>query len=422
MRVLCLHSAASSALQFSQEFHKLEERLWEKYEIELVFVDGPLLDVQVGNAVGDEGGGINAIDNPNRGSSGSSGSSDERVSRRWYVEESARKEALPPTTTTAAATSSSVQYSGLDASLLHLSQIWTRGGANISNNLGECLPFQGVMGVGQGADVAGLLPLLNYQEEDGGGGGDSSDEDEKENNAHDRLTNRPTMFQGLQFVILIDGNDILFRREGSGNDDDDNVNKEELENDVYVGPDGVQSLHVMMEKNDNANDNARSSSSEQLANKYGPNATIHHCKQSNNTCTPALSNIIGKFLITQKNKLHSNPKSLELLSLQNQLANVEQMATLAISQEIQRNPPKALMAVIGPAAMLPNAGTTKEDDEAMNDGEDGEKHHHGNQGGKESVKVDKAVGAWQGARRRGFGEEGGGAPCPGDFLLREEER
>ena len=42
---------------------------------------------------------------------------------------------------------------------------------------------------------------------------------------------------------------------------------------------------------------------------------------------------------------------------------------------------------------------------------------------KENVKVvDKAVGAWHGARRRGFGEEGGGAPCPGEFLLREEER
>ena len=43
--------------------------------------------------------------------------------------------------------------------------------------------------------------------------------------------------------------------------------------------------------------------------------------------------------------------------------------------------------------------------------------------GEENVEVvDKAVGAWHGARRRGFGEEGGGAPCPGEFLLREDER
>ena len=62
MRVLCLHPETSSAYQFSQELQKLEERLWTKHGIELVFVDGPLLDVQVGTAIGEEGGGINAIE------------------------------------------------------------------------------------------------------------------------------------------------------------------------------------------------------------------------------------------------------------------------------------------------------------------------------------------------------------------------
>ena len=105
------------------------------------------------------------------------------------------------------------------------------------------------------------------------------------------------------------------------------------------------------------------------------------------------------------------------MSLQNQLSTMEQLATLVISQEIQRNPPKALMAVIGPTAMMPDDAT---ENKAMV--EEGEKHKDDQRGGKESVKVDKAVGAWQGDRRRGFGEEGGGAPCPGEFLLREEER
>ncbi|KAL7525174.1 hypothetical protein ACHAXR_002196 [Thalassiosira sp. AJA248-18] len=395
MRVLCLHPEASSALQFSQEFNKLEERLWEKHGIELVFVDGPLLDVQVGNVVGEEGGGINAID-PSSGS--------ERVSRRWYVEESARR-ALPPTANDDSQPLPPVQYSGLDASLLHLSQIWTRGGANISNNLGECLPFQGVLGIGQGADVAGLLPLLNYQDDDNDGGGD---DEEKEN------VTKPTMFQGLQFVVLIDGKDIMSQRMNAHNDD----SEEQLENDLYVGPDGVQSLHVIMEtEGGSKDDDERRKTSERLAKHYGPDAKINHCKRSK-TCAPALSNIVGKFLVTQKNKLHSNPKSLELISLQNQLANVEQLATLAISQEIQRNPPKALMAVIGPTAMVPNAA----EDNIVEDREEEENHHASEGGGKENVKVDKAVGAWHGARRRGFGEEGGGAPCPGEFLLREEER
>merc|ERR1712216_289973 len=118
--------------------------------------------------------------------------------------------------------------------------------------------------------------------------------------------------------------------------------------------------------------------------------------------------------------------SRELISLQNQLANVEQLATLAISQEIQKNPPKALMAVIGPTAMMSNDTTNDEDgdkDCGVQDEEVQEEETQHDKQKKENVKVvDKAVGAWHGARRRGFGEEGGGAPCPGEFLLREEER
>lgn len=422
-------------MQFSKEYQKLEERLWEKHGIELVFVDGPLLDVNVGKTVGQEGGGINAIERSScGGSNDGNDDDDERVSRRWYVEENTRRRAALPTTTQESqpsnTPSTSIQYSGLDASLLHLSQIWSRGGANISNNLGECLPFQGVMGVGQGADVAGLLPLLNYQNEE-----DEDDyvdcEKENKNDMTRTNKNKPSMFQGLQFVIAIDGKDILHKR-------DTEEDEEELDNDVYVGPDGVQSLHVI--NTDNSSDDMKRQSSERLAKQYGPNATIHHYKQSStppstntkssctNNITPSLSNIIGKFLVSQKNKLHSNTKSRELLSLQTQLANVEQLATLAISQEIQRNPPKALMAVIGPTAMMPNnekENATADTATTAEEKEEGTKQHTTSQkgGGEECVKVvDKAVGAWHGARRRGFGEEGGGAPCPEEFLLREEER
>ena len=424
MRVLCLHPETSSAYQFSQELQKLEERLWTKHAIELVFVDGPLLDVQVGTVVGEEGGGINAIES----SCIDSGNGEDRVSRRWYVEEEFRRALTHQTTTTNSSTQmSQIQYSGLDASILHLSQIWTRGGANISNNLGECLPFQGVMGVGQGANVASLLPLLNYQNED-----EVVDCEKENSNTGGGLTQhmKPSMFQGLQFVISIDGKDILSRR------DIDNVVTEKEENDVYVGPDGVQSLHVINTESDTCQ------SSEQLAKQYGVNATIHHYKQqqlSSTTThiTTTLSNIIGKYLVSQKNKLHSNPKSRELISLQNQLANVEQLATLAISQEIQKNPPKALMAVIGPTAMMMSNDTTTDDDddndcvqdeavqdEAVQDeAVQEEETQHNTEKGDQNIKVvDKAVGAWHGARRRGFGEEGGGAPCPGEFLLREEER
>lgn len=339
MRILCLHPEGSSAVSFSQYLSKLEQRLWEKHGIELYFVDAPLLDVQ------------NNCD-------------EQCVSRRWYVQETIDKDGA-----------STTRYSGLDASLLHLSQIWARGGANCSNQNGvvtECLPFQGILGFGQGANVAAMLPLMSYHYNE-----DDADEEEH--------IVRPPIFQGLRFVMIIDGHDIIHQADESTDPDE--------ESELYVGEEGIQSLHVVFDDKCKVNNGT----SLELAKKYGPNAEIEHCKQTNqSTCTPALSNILGKYLVARKNILYSNSETRQLIALQNQLANVEQVATLAIAQEIQRNPPKALMAVIGPLAVNHN----KENE----------------------VDVGMAVGAWQGPRRRGFGEEGGGAPCPEEFLLKENER
>jgi hypothetical protein len=345
MRVLCLHPEASSALSFSQALSKLEQRLWENHGIELYFIDGPLLDI------------------PNDEEDG------QCVSRRWYVQETIdvnNKEV--------------VRYSGLDASLLHLAQIWARGGANCSNQNGhmtECLPFQGVLGFGQGANVAAMLPLLSYH---------YNEEDDND----DENIERPPIFQGLQFVMVVDGHDITHQDDDNVADNDCNADAE-----LYVGEEGIQSLHVIFE----SVCNNRKSSSLRLAKKYGPNAQIHHCRQSSHTqCTKSLSNILGKYLVSEKNKLYANSETRQLIALQNRLANVEQVATLAIAQEIQRNPPKALMAVIGPVV-----NTCEKEN-------------------MEHIDVGMAVGAWQGPKRRGFGEEGGGAPCPEEFLLKENER
>jgi hypothetical protein len=349
MRVLCLHPEASSALSFSQNLSKLEQRLWEKHGIELYFIDAPLLDTPTNN----------------------DGDVDQCVSRRWYVRE-----------TIDTKDASSIRYSGLDASLLHLAQIWARGGANCSNQNGqvtECLPFQGILGFGQGANVAAMLPLLSYHYNE-----DEDDDEEK--------IKRPPIFQGLQFVIIVDGQDIIHQTE----DTDSDLNTEAT-TELYVGEEGIQSLHVIFDNECNRHQ----PSSLRLAKHYGPNAEIvhHHQQSTSATCTPSLSNVLGKYLVAQKNKLYTNSDTRQLIALQNRLANVEQLATLAIAQEIQRNPPKALMAVIGPLAV--NNCSNEECTE---------------------VDVGMAVGAWQGPRRRGFGEEGGGAPCPQEFLKKENER
>ena len=70
------------------------------------------------------------------------------------------------------------------------------------------------------------------------------------------------------------------------------------------------------------------------------------------------------------------------MALQTALHLAEQDAADCIAETIALNPPAALMAVIRP----------------------------------------QAVAGWKGNRRRQPGEEGGGAPCPSEFLLHRQER
>mmetsp|Transcript_26553 Transcript_26553/g.53338 ORF Transcript_26553/g.53338 Transcript_26553/m.53338 type:complete len:504 (+) Transcript_26553:121-1632(+) len=502
MRVLCLHPEKSSARQLSLDLAKLEDRLWHHHGIELVFVDGPLSDVKIhaGETLGAEGGGIRALDvNATGCERRAAESADEgthsEASRRWYVRERkvTRPFKNPETEVIVDAAKSQIKYTGLDASLLHLSQIWSRGGANANDgeqsHSAAWLPFQGVLGVGQGADVAGLLPLLNYAP----ASGDDEHDDESGNGEEEgeRTHQRSGMFQGLQFVILIDGCDILSQRDGLN----PGVNRDqEPENEFYVGPEGVDSLHIIRNDIQNCDHDcdkenvhfSRRQSSERLAKQYGPNAQIHRLSllktssskrksttnaqqlnensknsKSNYAYPPQLLNLLGKYLVSRKNKHFSSPASRQIVSLQTQLAQVEQLATLKIVREIERNPPKALMAVVGPAMVMDvdrdgdrdedhfvddgdecvnedakmevgdaifdhNNSHCKNGDQFQNKSNDVKEKNNVNQESKNEshsvVKVARTVGAWQGPRRRGIGEEGGGAPCPETFLKREEDR
>jgi hypothetical protein len=141
----------------------------------------------------------------------------------------------------------------------------------------------------------------------------------------------------------------------------------------------------------------------------------------------------------------NDPTMRELSVLTNRLRDVEHLATLALSEEIRNNPPKALMAAICPALssnihvdLTRSDGGGGDGGGVRGEGEGGggmenedERHSITKAGGenddrtttaKKAVMVDKIVGAWRGGRRREYGEEGGGAPCPGEFMLREEER
>jgi hypothetical protein len=80
--------------------------------------------------------------------------------------------------------------------------------------------------------------------------------------------------------------------------------------------------------------------------------------------------------------LRSSDGGGNVLALQNQLYWAEQEVAHAVAERIAMDPPKALMAIVSP----------------------------------------QNVGGWSGRKRRGPEEEGGGAPCPSDFLLHREQR
>jgi hypothetical protein len=110
-------------------------------------------------------------------------------------------------------------------------------------------------------------------------------------------------------------------------------------------------------------------------------------------------NAIGRFLVSRQRALWTNvaapsrdsvaPDSIdekgrgrEIVALQAVLHAADLEASEYVAREVAANPPKSLMAIILP----------------------------------------RHVGGWHGGRRRQPGEQGGGAPCPEEFLLNRDKR
>jgi hypothetical protein len=199
-------------------------------------------------------------------------------------------------------------YAGLDASLLHIQQIW------------KTAPFCGLLAVGQGCGVASLLPML---------------------------------LPDIEFGVFVYGKALL----------------EEDERMVAHWP----CLHLVLESE------KTNTLAQRLVTQFP--GQIHVAKTAEKILTKSEFNAMGKFFVEQKRSMRENGSGDELV-LQTQLHIVEQQAARLMAEHIAANPPKALMAVIQP----------------------------------------QEVSGWHGARRRDFGEEGGGAPCPSEFLLKREKR
>jgi hypothetical protein len=168
LRVLCLHDERSNSYELSRKLDSLGERLYQKYCIDLVFVDGPLV---VNTNTADN----HNIDDTNWNNKASASTAGGENGNRWrhrhplraWWEEEDRKNVRVNQEETEAGNDDDdndnkndndnndndskndrPQYVGLDASLLLLKQVYTAS------------PFWGILAVGQAAGVAALLPLL----------------------------------------------------------------------------------------------------------------------------------------------------------------------------------------------------------------------------------------------------------------------
>jgi|UPI0005819CC9 hypothetical protein len=116
--------------------------------------------------------------------------------------------------------------------------------------------------------------------------------------------------------------------------------------------------------------------SDRLVVQFG--GQVHHFSTPSGQLGQEEHNAIGRFLVSQK---RDGPNQ-SIVALQTALHVVEQEAADKIAAEIARDPPASLMAVIRP----------------------------------------QTVAGWSGNKRRQPDEEGGGAPCPSEFLLKRDKR
>ena len=430
IRILCLHDKSSSALSLIKDLKKVGKLLQEKHNIELAFVNSPHIMT---------GSNMNANMNANMDTNNNDSDDLDEMERVWYYNE---------------------RQLGLDASILHLRQIWTQ---SLYSN-----PFSGILGIGQGASVAALLPFLSFEqpltkddEFDSEGDGEG-DIDIGGDNHGDTCSvgDYKAMFEGLQFCIFVNGWDLINDRQPNQRQ---RFNQQQHEVEVepeYDEASNLPSLHIYQQGDDDDDQDTNQSKSHRLYKRYGgvgsrnentgPSKTSSKAQKYlyNNfdnenkptkctgTGTPKkyldanAMNAIGKFLVQQKKNIHADISTTcaiindplienssagdgntgtgagtritkentddalaDIEATRKKLARVEQKSLELIHKSISENPPKALMAMIMP-----------------------------DQEGKRNGTI---VGGWSG-ERDAFRSEGfinsGGAPCPKDFLLSEEER
>ncbi|KAG7340271.1 serine hydrolase [Nitzschia inconspicua] len=431
LRVLCLHDACSNAYDFSRQLEVLSQQLFHRHGIELDFVNSPLLTknekipssdttrtssgtptthttTERNDTDADTGTNTDTTNTyrsigldsppriwweeqqdmkPNQPQQPQTyqgmvqNNNDEEMQMTTHPGSSNREQnrndrpAKTSSTTTATPAAVTKRYVGLDASLLLLRQIWTSATP----------PYWGILAMGQGASVASILALMELP--------------------------TPKPF----FCVFVHGTSLLPETENLNLDD-------------------IPCLHIVIQNPAVATTTTiNNEPTERLIRQFG--GTVIAVTTTTSTTgtststgttdqqyypptagTATVCNPIGKFLVQQKKRLkrqysearnwnsshHNHEEEDEnsdtnaghddndndttagrVLALQHQLYLVQQEAARFVAQEIAQNPPRALMAVISPQ---------------------------------------QVVAAPTGTVRQAFGAQGGGAPCPSEFLLHRHKR
>ncbi len=378
LRVLCLHDNNSNAFELKNEFRSLGKKLYENHSVDLVYVNGPLVVTSTDTST-DTNQNYLWWEEHNDSTDESSKSIDDKFSRLdiqnscSIIGEKVCNENSESSSNALLHTTKlercdpvipidqTMRYHGLDASLMLLRQIWT-----------SC-PFWGILGVGKGAAVASLFTtileseMLTYHA--------------ATNNAHtsDSLPHVHIPPNVPELIILVSGESLL------------SVDEALLVCPHYNTAQPTSSpfiLHLV--------DHDIPPAQELLIRQFCQGSQIERRENSLEPSCVSFSqsdlNVIGRFICRRKKELYNSSMDdteplldhkhhpCKILALQNALYNAEQDAANCIAETIALNPPAALMAVIRP----------------------------------------QMVAGWEGNRRPQ--PEGGGAPCPEEFLHRKTKK
>ena len=406
MRILCLHDENSSGQKLLDILYPFAQKLYSKHNIELAFVNAPLIT-------------MNDIDNNNNNNE----DDDDQKPRTWFYPKNNHH------------SNNNDKITGLDASILNLQQIWKQ-------SLNTTHPFNGILGVGQGAALAALLPLLQMEQTIIMSNNHQSCNGEEEENEEEEEDGMVSMFQGIQFCIFYNGFDLLSETNYNQEKENRSLSSSSAAASsvssccCYQEVKDMPSLHIV------STSSSIKQKSLDLYQHYGGDVSMSSAQLSlidnqNSSLSASASldknttmiyNCIGKFLIQQKKKINAiqkhqlrirkqihminnsikdtslggssttidenNQEVIEAMMEETKmkLAIVEEQAQSIMASTIAMNPPKALMAIITP-------------DVNNRDG--------------------TILGGWAGQKdafRSEDFKESGGAPCPKTFVLKQHDR